>query len=188
MAEPDAKEGFAGPTAASSAADGESESGPTEFAPAYEEEDFAEAMRRLDVARLALAADPEASFADCATRVLGGPWLLRTTGIPFDAVQGLARGEVAEEFCQRRDLQKNIRFEHSRYGGETSGILARAWFHRMQFLLNLELSGCLPRGRGFLAEDLTGYEEPSEFSRLFESADAHEQRRIEQIRSVPLGV
>ena len=139
LAELDISEGFhcrEDSTTQSSASSGTSASVPTEL----DDELWAMAQQKLENARLALAKEEEVSHSDFSTRVLGGAWLLKTKGIPFDAIQGAARNELAKEFCGRRLLQKTMRFDYNVYGGEHCGVLARAWCHRMQWLLNLELS------------------------------------------------
>ena len=152
---------------------------------ALDDELFDEGMQALDAARLAMAAEPEASHEDFGTRVLGGPWLLKTKGIPFDAIQGYGRGEATKQFCIRRNIPKTIRFDYQLYGGDACGVMARAWCHRLQWLFNLELSIVVSPLEAFALNDLRDYEEPSEFIALAESSTGKIVARIEQIRALP---
>ena len=126
----------------------------------------------------------EVSQDDFTTRVLGGAWLMKTKGIPFDAVQGSVRGQLAKDFCERRSMQKAIGFEYTAYGGDRCSILARAWCHRMQWLFNQELSLLVKPGQEFSEEHLKSYDEPSEFRRLAESASGKLSGRVSQIRAI----
>ena len=144
-------------------------------------------MKALEVARSALGTAEALDGADFKTRVLGGPWLMKTKGIPFDAVQGFASGESAKEFCTRRAVQKTVRFDYSVYGDENCGILARAWCHRMQFAWELELSGVVALTAAFAEEHWGACEEPSEFSRIAETASGRLKGRVVQIRAVLAG-
>jgi hypothetical protein len=168
----DAKEGFdahGGP--GSSAAEG-SQEGIAMDAP-DDEADLLSAMRELDLARDALAGSSTDAYDDFKTAVLGGAWLLHTHGIPFDAVQGAARGAFAKDFCARRGVQLAIRFSYNSYGAELCGVMARAWCHKMQFFLNLERR--TPAGAAVVItrDHHDEYSEPTEFTRAVLESDCH---------------
>lgn len=150
-----------------------------------EEEAFEQSLRDLEVARLALKSEEDLSRDDFGTRVLGGAWLMKTKGIPFDAIQGFARTEIAKDFCGRRGLQRSVRFEYMLYGGEACGIMARAWGDRLQWLLNHELSGTTSTNTPFGPEILLQYVEPSEFAKLAVGATGKLVGRVRQIRAIP---
>ena len=114
-------------------------------------------MAKLDEARRSLAADPMSSSDDFRTTVLSRN----------DAVQGIARNALAKDFCRRRGVPGGaIRFNFSTYGSATCGILARAWCHKMQHYLNLEVVHPLGEGLVFGPEEHATYDEPSELKRL----------------------
>ena len=138
-----------------------------------DEDEVEQAMKHLDEVRVELAAHaPIVSDGDFKTNVLGGMWLLAERGVACDAIQGAARGALAIGFCARRRVQKTIRLELAAYGHEACGIMARAWCHRMQHYLNAEVSGAAAEAEAFPAHVHTSYVEPSEFVRLWASAEA----------------
>lgn len=152
-----------------------------------DEDDLDQVMRELEQVRTAVAADaPERCTDDFRVTVLGGAWLLEHRGIPFDAVQGAARGAMAKDFCRRRQAQVTMRFDLGAYGQDACGVLARAWCHRMQHHFNLELESPLGANVRFDAALGSGYQEPTEFTRLAESrpSDRALQKRVAQIRAV----
>ena len=59
-----------------------------------------------------------------------------------------------------------IRFNYNLYGERACGILARSWYHTLQWLFNLELESPLGEGRPFTAADHAAYPETTEFRRL----------------------
>ena len=153
-----------------------------------DEDAVEQAMRELDEVRAGLAAhEPRESEADFKTSVSGGQWLLAERGLACDAIQGSARGALANDFCARRGVQKSIRFDLAAYGHEACGIMARAWCHKMQFYLNAELGGRAEENLPFEANVHDAYAEPTEFVRLCASPDATSRamaRRIAQIRAL----
>ena len=107
---------------------------------------------------------------------------MSTKGVPFDAIQGIARREFANHFCQRRGVQKSIRCDIAAYQQDGCAIMARAWCHRMQYFLNLDLA----RGEShvFTSGDLSEYHEPSEFTTWAAAAGGRASKRIAQIRTL----
>ena len=81
-----------------------------------DDELFDQALQKLTVVRMPLQEDEPISEDDFHVRVLGGPWLLKTKGIPLDANQGFARTELSKQFCAKRGWQKTIRFDRALYG------------------------------------------------------------------------
>ena len=139
----------------------------------------------LDRARAELATAGEASFDDFKTRVLGGTWLAIQQGIGKDAVQGICRTALARRFCDRRGVLQSTRFNYSEHGKDAPGIIARAWRHRMQYFLNIELSDPAGERLRFTAEHRRAYSEPTEFARLAsECSHPPTQQRIAQTRAV----
>ena len=153
-----------------------------------DEDAVEQAMKELDEVRAGLAAhEPRESEADFKTSVLGGQWLLAERGLACDAIQGSARGALANGFCARRAVQKSIRFDLAAYGHEACGILARAGCQQMQFYLNAELGGRAEENLPFEANVHDAYAEPTEFVWLCASPDATSRamaRRIAQIRAL----
>jgi hypothetical protein len=183
LAEVDLKEGFSAkegsPAGLSSAS---SHSKATEVV--MEEELFEQALKALAVARMALHEEEPASADDFRTRVLGGAWLLKHKGIPFDAIQGYARTELAKDFCTKGGLQKTMRFDHTLYGGPACGILARGWCHKMQWLFNNYLDSSVPAKAAAAAIAASEYPEESEFSTMASDAAGKLAVRVRQIRDM----
>ena len=139
------------------------------------------------MARSALAAAaPDMSLHDFKTGVLGGKWTAKHKGVPFDAIQGSARGVLAQSFCRRRNVQLSARFDVSAYGQVACNVLARAWCHRMQYYYNLELTDALGEGKVFTQADVDAYLAPTEFVQLVESRPHSAQlaKRIVQITAL----
>ena len=81
-------------------------------------------------------------------------------------IAGSARGALGEDFCQRRGVQKPMRFDVAAYGEEACGILAKGFCHRLQHFLNLELANPALVQAPFSPGALAAYQEPSEFIKL----------------------
>ena len=148
-----------------------------------------EALAALEGERLDLAAaDTAVGQGDFRTQALGGKWTLQHRGHVADAIQGAARGALAQDFCTRRSLPKSIRFELTAYSADACGVLARAWCHKMQYFFNIELQDGKHIDKAKFDPDLfTAYKEPTEFTALASQADATTGRlakRIAQIRSL----
>ena len=176
----DEREGYGSHDAAPVAADTASTSTSAETALA--DTDIEDALLTLDVVRQHVAACGNASSDDFGTRVLGGAWTLQERGVVFDAIQGIARREFANQFCTRRGVQKPMRFDVSACGQEGRSIMARAWCHRMQYFLDLELA----HGEGHVYTDAErrDYCEPSEFTMWADAVKGRALERVAQIRAV----
>ena len=83
----------------------------------------------LDKARADESAAAEPSADDFKVTVLGGAWTLAHHGVPFDAIQGGARSNLPQDFCNRRGVPRSARFNYSTYGDRACGTLERAWCH-----------------------------------------------------------
>ena len=150
-----------------------------------DEEVFEEGFRRLTEARLALAADQAESFGDFKLRIRGGGWLIATEGRGLDATEGYAVNKAAKAFCVRRGMKQSIKLDRDLHGVAGASIVCRAWNSRMQFLYNLEVDGLVSEAENFRADDLLDYLEPSEFTRLLESAEGDLLVRARQVRALP---
>ena len=178
----DEKEGFSG-TTKGVASDHEA----ADDEEAINEDDaFVAGMRALDIARAALAEGAPHSAEDFKTRVLGGPWLIRTRGEGRYAVAGEAVGAFAIDFCRRRKVNRGFRCNYSVYGARVCGILCRLWCHKMQYFLDVETAATEGTELVFTPEHHAGYEEPTEVARLLaEPVVIPETRvRVEQVRAL----
>jgi hypothetical protein len=185
LAELDLKEGFAPPRFSPPPTSAGRVIGSEEKEEVLEEALFEEVMKKLAVARMALQEEgKDLPAEDYHTRVLGGPWLMKTKGIPFDAIQGFARSQMAKEFCQSRSFQQTFRSDYNAYGSEACGTLCRSWAHRMQWLLNQENGGHVSQKDVFSKDLLQKYSEPSEFVRLADDATGKLLARVKQIRAI----
>ena len=80
---------------------------------------------------VAEASAPEARHGGWRVQVLGGRWTQEHLGRAYDAVQGVARSPEAIEFCQRRRVQRSMRFSTADFGLNLAHVLARADDSRM---------------------------------------------------------
>ena len=135
--------------------------------------------RRAEVGAMPGAGDVE----DFSVTVLGGAWTMAARGVAADAVQASARSPLAKDFCRRRGLPLSARFEISTYSQEHATVMARAWAHRMQLFLNVEIMS-EDIAYEFTQQDKDEYVEPTELAATAdhfpEGSRAH--RRIEGIR------
>eukprot|EP00969_Alexandrium_andersonii_P041827 1834076-Alexandrium_andersonii.AAC.1 len=95
-------------------------------------------MKQLDAARGLLGAEAPKHQVHFGTRVLGGQWTLAHKGVAFDAIQGYAKGASCEQFCVRRGLARSASVSCQEFGQEASGIMARAWAHKLEHFYMLE--------------------------------------------------
>lgn len=111
--------------------------------PPLDDDQMVNALRELDEARqqVADATEPDAARGG-RIKVFGGGWLMQHRGRAFDAVQGLARSPEAIDFCQRRGVQRSMRFAAAEFGLSLAHILARAYVSRMEYGYGLCTRAC----------------------------------------------
>ena len=74
---------------------------------------------------------------DFYARVLGGGFTMRKHRKAWDAIQGYARTERAQAFCQRWSMQETMRFGRGEHGQHEALWLAQQFCDRMSFFLQL---------------------------------------------------
>ena len=155
----DKRAGYAAPSPAEAAAPSEAPADPEVV-----EESMVDALRQLDDARAvieeAVAAAPP--LRGWRVQVLGGRYTQWVVGVPFAAVQGMARGGDALGFCNRRQLQRSMRLSTSDFGLPLAHLLARAYVHRMEFAFGLEQDGVVGPLEAVTHDHWRLYEEPEE--------------------------
>eukprot|EP00971_Amphidinium_carterae_P154361 3060951-Amphidinium_carterae.5 len=68
--------------------------------------------------------------------LIGESRLLEQRGSGVHAFQGRVKKDTdAEHMCNDLVLQKSSRYETSAFGSDSAAVLARAWVHRMAFIL-----------------------------------------------------
>ena len=98
------------------------------------------AWAELDLARaLVSAGDEERGDRDFVVKVRHSTEKALAGEGP-DALQAQTRTELARDWCNRHKLQTTFKATFSRYGFDTSNILARAWCHRMQYFWDMEMA------------------------------------------------
>jgi hypothetical protein len=138
----------------------------------------------LGAKRAALADESELEFDNFRVTILGGQWTAKHKGVPFDAVQATARGDLPNAWSIKHGLNRSARFELALYGEAWAPVLARGWAHRMQFFYNLHVSSGTDDYR-YTAVDAALYVEPAEFRRAADALDsAAASKRIAQIRGI----
>jgi hypothetical protein len=149
------------------------------------EDDLDAALDELHLAREALMGDQsELVCEDFKPRVLGGKWLVRHSGKPFDAIQGSCKNPESEEFSERRLGTKTMRFTIS-LGIKNAGVLARAWCSRLQYFYDVERADEHGALAIFNDAHRASYVEPLEFVQLADSLPSAELRaRIDKIRNL----
>lgn len=117
--------------------------------------------------------------------ILGGKWTMQHKHTAFDAIQGIARGGLAKEFCDRRGLQQSMRFDVSAYGQERCQVLARAFCHKMQYFLQAEIGNQDLVHKPFPPNVVGEYVEPSEMTKIASGQLSKAlEKRICQIREL----
>ena len=145
------------------------------------------AVKAMEAARAAYGGPLTEERQDCfVVVVLGDTPKNRREGKPPDAIQGQCSGGIADTFCRNRKLQVTFRAGFGRHHPDDCGILVRAWCHRMQFMLNTELSSGQGAAFNFSPASMAAYEEPAEFANLARESSAGTElyRRVAQIRSI----
>lgn len=145
--------------------------------------ELSDVWKTLAKARAHLASLPGATSECFNTRVLGGGWTAENVGCAYDAIQGYARNQQGVQFLQRRGLQKSMRFNTRSFGPATCGVLARAWIHKSQFFLDVEVLNPEYEGLPFPGGLADTYLEPSDLSALADGAPAELQAAIRGIRN-----
>ena len=105
---------------------------------------------------------------DFCVHVLGGEWTQRHRGVAADAIQGRARGQEAVQWCRLHGLPQSSRHSIREFTEERAAILARAWCSKMQHFINLRPERDVRTM--WTADERRSWAEPSEFTRLAESA------------------
>lgn len=127
----------------------------------------------------------EQRCSDFQTTLLGGAWTSKHKGVLADAFSAQAKGERAIAFCIARHMPRSARYEISLYTEQFASVLARAWCHRMQFLLNLAIKHDSDT-HAFSPDELASWVEPTELARA-EKELQHVPRaatRIAKIRAL----
>ena len=150
-----------------------------------EDEEIGEFMKHLDSIRVTLAGEaPEEGDGDFRVKALSGKWTEEHEGRTHSAIQGRARGGLAEDFCIRRALQRSMRFDIDVYTLPVCTKLARAYCHKLQWLLDWEIAhvdGSRAKWRDSIMDE---YEEPAAFKDLADDPDcpSHIADRVRKIR------
>ena len=164
----DQDEGLGRATKTSAKATSSTNTEPVEF----DEEDLAfMAVKAAEAARAAVPHADDIDRADFVLKVRGDTAGQQAKGRPADAIQGVARGEAADEFCMRRTMQKTFRVGLARNSAEHVGVVTRAWTHNMQYFFNLEVASAEGKAFYYSEADLAAYAEPAEFSFLSRQPD-----------------
>ena len=120
-------------------------------------------------ARLA-AKRAERAVEHFSVAVLGGAWTQRHLNVPFDALQGRARSEVARQFCKDHGLQNSARYNFKKYGERVAGALANEWVRRMGHLLDSFLRH--DGSEQWILSDAPPYSPPELFTDIVKDANA----------------
>ena len=151
-----------------------------------DEAEVFEALKMLEKERSAVAEEGGLTQVDFATRVRGRAVATLSEDAGPMGVQGVARTELARQLCARRGLQHTFKCTYSVHGRDASGVLSRAWCHRMQFFLDFELAS--EDGEGVLITDdiVSSYGEPTELASLDKQKMSWATReRLIFIRNLP---
>ena len=124
-----------------------------------------------------------------APRASGGN--LRGTGQLQDYLDGMFRGRDADRFCRRYHLQLSMSFSIIEYSESDSRVLANAWCHRMQWLMDIYRKH-YPESYIFAEIVMDVYVESDEFAAKAATWGAALQTQVARVRAVapkhPMGV
>ena len=81
-----------------------------------------------------------------------------------DALQAIAATHIATEWCRRRKLQVTFKMTILTHTLENSELFCRAWSHRMQYFLELEMASPEGCSLKYTAEHCRCYQEPVDFT------------------------
>jgi hypothetical protein len=122
--------------------------------------------------------------SDFVWQLLGGAWTSAHAGVSYDAFEAHARSGEPVDFCIAFGLARSASFFISVYTEEGAFVLACAWCHRMQWLLNkADEEG--HADVNFDAAVLATYVEPINVQAVYESVGTIRVRqRIDNMRAI----
>ena len=141
-------------------------------------EDVLEELFRRRAELLLLHSDVE----HFAWTVRGGRWTAENKGVAFDCYVCAAKTAVAADYCCRVALPRSASFSIALYGDHFGLLLAKAWAHRMQWLLLSDpADGCREESKGEQAAK-DPYSDPPEMLELLSSGMPAAVKRASAIR------
>ena len=182
----DATSGFGGAPDRVPRAKGSSSDKVNEELEVPDDEEIFSAMAALEKERETVAEEGALANIDFVTRVRGRVSSTSSEAAGPMGLQATVRTELAKEFCRRRGLQTTYKCTFSTHGRKVSGVLCRAWCHKMQWLLNKELEVDDGESLEFTEEVLAGYHEPTEVTQLTaEEVHGASQERLAFLKNIP---
>ena len=144
-----------------------------------------EVLAELDKARALYAPPPAVDVEHFGWRIRGGESQVRATGEAVHAIQGQAFSPEAVSFSDRRKLQVTFKATFSIDEQEDSATLVRAWVHKMNYFLALELHA--PEGTDlvFSAAQISAYQPPTDFESLAARAKGRLLGRVNFVQKLP---
>ena len=132
------------------------------------------------------ASGKEAAMAAFKVRILKGKWTLEHTGELADYCLGEHKGKDAKRFCQRYQLQDNMRFSMHLYGDREAYCMAAAWCSKMSHLYEVYLAQA-NEDYIFADADIASWDTPADYVEYCAAMNPKQlsgARKIDKIRPV----